>query len=128
LILISGIYIYSGYIKNIEQEFAKIIDEISDSIIKNHWDEANKKNEKLNALWDKCEKKLAMFNDHGDLDEIELEIADLNKSIFYTDAEHAQKAVEKITILFKRLVKNESFSLENILKSAHDRLSCHIML
>ena len=127
-VLISGMFMYSGYIKRLENDFIKIIDEISELVNKDQWDEAREKNKDLKDFWEKSEKKLSFFNDHGDLDEIRLEIGDLNESISYTDTEHSKKAIEEIRVLFERLVKNESFSLENILGLAHKGLFCHIML
>jgi len=128
LILISGMFVYSGYIKRVEQDFTKIIDEISDLVSKGQWEYAKKKSNDLNNLWEKSEKKLAIFNDHGDLDEIRLVIGDLEESISFTDTEHSKKAIESIRVLFERLIKNESLSLENILGLAHTGSFCHIML
>ena len=61
LILISGMFVYSGYIKRVEQDFTKIIDEISDLVSKGQWEYAKKKSNDLNNLWEKSEKKLALL-------------------------------------------------------------------
>ncbi len=128
VILISGMFLYSGYTKRVEQDFTKMIDEISDLVNKSQWEYAKEKINDLKDLWEKSEKKLAIFNDHGDLDEIRLVIGDLGESISFTDAEHSKKAIESIRVLFERLIKNESLSLENILELSHTCSFCHIML
>lgn len=127
-ILIGGIFLYSGYIKRTEKDFIEIIDEISELVEKDEWENSLQKFNELLHEWNNNENLLAMFNDHGDLDEIRLAIGDLGESISHEDEEHTQKAVEDIKVLIKRIAKNESFLLENILGLAHSRLSCHIML
>lgn len=126
--LLSGIFIYSGYIKNTEKNLSEIISELSENVTKGQWDESKNGFKKLKSIWGKNEKILAMFNDHEDLDEIRLSIGELGESISYENAEHSKKSIEDIRILLERLVKNESFSFENILGLAHKKVSCHIML
>ena len=127
-ILIMGVFVYSGYIKKIEKELINIIENISVLIESDEWGKSEHTFKELLKKWDKNEKILAMFNDHGDLDEIRLAIGDLKESVSHADSEHALKAIEDIKVLLERLAKNESLRLENILGLAHSRLFCHIML
>ena len=126
-IMISGIVGYSIYMKNFEEKLLNNIDEISVKLIEEDWENSYIEYEKMYHFWNKNEKILAMFNDHGDLDDIKLEIVDLNESIVHKDKEHSQKAVDNIKVLLKRLIKNESLSIENILKMSHIYTFCHIM-
>ncbi len=125
IVLLSG---YSIYIKKVEKEFIKTVDEISELVKKEDWDKVSKDFKKLVGEWDKKEALLSMLNDHEDLDEINLSINDLDKSISHKNKEHALKSLGEIKIKIQRLAENESFNLENILGLAHNRLSCHIML
>lgn len=118
-VMMSGIVAYSLYIKDFEDNLMAVTDNISKKINEDDWENSYKEYKKLVKIWKENEIMLAMFNDHGDLDEIELEITDLNESIVYKDAEHSLKALDNIKVLLKRLAKNESFSIENILKMSH---------
>ncbi len=126
-ILLTGIFIYSGYIEKIDHNLTKIINNIEEYISDENWDMSEKELKKLIDTWKKDEKMLAMFNDHEDLDKIRLAIGELSESIHHKDDEHSHKAIEDIKVLLERLVKNESFDLENILKLSQSGRLCHIM-
>ena len=126
-ILLTGIFIYSGYIEKIDRNLTKIISSIEEHVSDENWDMSEKELKKLINTWKKDEKNLAMFNDHEDLDKIRLAIGELSESIHHKDDEHSQKAIEDIKVLLERLVKNESFDLENILKLSQSERLCHIM-
>ena len=126
-ILLSGIFVYSGYIKNVDTSLTKIINDIEKAVSEEKWEISEKKLIDLSRSWNNYEKTLAMFNDHEDLDKIKLAIGELSECIHYNEDEHAQKAIEDIKILLERLVKNESFDLENILNSSQLDVICHIM-
>lgn len=126
-VMISGIVGYSFYMKNFEEKLLKNVDDISIKINEEDWESSHNEYKKMDRFWNKNKKILAMFNDHGDLDDIELEIVDLNESIVHKDKQHSLKAVDNIKVLLKRLAKNESFSIENILKMSHSYIFCHIM-
>ncbi len=126
-ILLTGIFIYSVYIEKIDRNLTKIISSIEEYVSDENWDMSEKELKKLIDTWKKDEKILAMFNDHEDLDKIRLAIGELSESVHHKDDEHSQKALEDIKVLLERLVKNESFDLENILNLSQSGRSCHIM-
>lgn len=126
-ILLTGIFIYSGYIEKIDHNLTKIISNLEEHISNKNWNMSEKELKKLINTWKKDEKVLAMFNDHEDLDKIKLTIAELTESIHFKDDQHSQKAIEDFKVLLERLVKNESFDLENILKLSQSGRLCHIM-
>ncbi len=128
VVLISGILTYCSYLKTTENDLRASINKIVEAINKNDWKKSYESYISLEKLWDENEGVLAMFNDHEELDEIELALGDLKESIFYEDSEHAQKAITEMKILLERLIKNESLSLGNILKVSHNGLFCHNML
>ena len=127
-ILITGVLTYSSYLMKAEGELISNIDEISDCVNREDWNDADEKTKALIEKWKKHEAILAMFNDHEDLDEIRLSIGDLKESISYNDSEHTTKAITQFKILLERLRKNESLSLENILGLARYSMSYHSML
>ena len=126
--LIGGILTYSAYLTRTEKGIVKEISEISDCVYNQKWKDAENKTRKLIENWEKTEKILSMFNDHGDLDEITLAISDMKESVSNQDEEHSYKAIAEIKILLERLKKNEEFSIENVLALSHCSLSCHNML
>ena len=126
-ILLTGIFIYSGYIEKIDHNLTKTINNIEEYVSDENWNMSEKELKKLIDAWKKDEKVLAMFNDHEDLDKIKLAIAELTECIHFKDDEHSQKAIEDFKVLLERLVKNESFDLENILKLSQSERLCHIM-
>lgn len=115
VILITGILTYCSYLRSVEDDLMMIIENISLEIHRNDWEKSKKNYELLDKKWDSSEKILAMFNDHGELDEIKLVIGDLKESISCENLEHALKSITEIEILLERLKKNESLTLENIL-------------
>ena len=128
IILIAGILVYSSTLKNIERDLLSDIEDISDSVNREDWVNANKQTKTLTEKWTKHEVILAMFNDHEDLDKIRLSIGNLKESISYKNSEQTKKAITEIKILLERLKKNDSLSLENILGLAQYSLSYHSML
>ena len=115
VILITGILTYCSYLRSVEDDLMMIIENISLEIHRNDWEKSKKNYELLDKKWDSSEKILAMFNDHGELDEIKLVIGDLKESISCENFEHTLKSITEIEILLERLRKNESLTLENIL-------------
>lgn len=105
-----------------------MVDGLSIEIDNQNWDNSHKKYEEIQKKWDENEGILAMFNDHGELDEIKLSLGELKESIMSKNTEHARKAVTETKIFLERLKKNETLNLENILKSSHNIIYCHIML
>lgn len=127
VILLTGIFIYSGYIEKIDHNLTKTINNIEEYVSTENWEMSEKELKKLINTWKNDEKILAMFNDHEDLDKIRLAVAQLSESIHHKEDEHSQIAIEEIKVLLERLVKNESFNLENILKLSQQVGLCHIM-
>ena len=115
VVLITGILTYCSYLRRIEDDLMVTIENISLEIHKNDWKKTKQNYELLYKKWNSSEKILAMFNDHGELDEIKLVIGDLKESISCENFEHALKSITEIEILLERLRKNESLTLENIL-------------
>lgn len=126
-ILLTGIFIYSWYIEKIDHNLTKIISDLEEHISNENWDMSEEELKKLIYTWENNEKILAMFNDHEDLDKIRLAISQLSESIHHEEDEHSQIAIEEIKVLLERLVKNESFDLENILNLSQSERLCHIM-
>ncbi len=128
LILLTGISIYSCYLGGTVKDIDKSIAQVSEFAYKRDWENCKKSTEKLVDIFDKNEAILAMFNDHEDVDNIKLSIAELKESVLHENFEHTFKALEETKILLERIEKNENLTLENILGLAHIGTHCHNML
>lgn len=128
ILVISGTLVYSGYVKRAEREVMDLLDDVKTTLATENWNDAENGYEKLNKIWNKHEKILAVFNDHEELDDIRLSFADLKESIAYKSKEYGQKAIERIKVILKRIRKNESLTIENVLSLSPVRCVFHIML
>lgn len=127
-ILIAGISVYSVYLENTTDDLLSNLDKVSECSYKEQWEECRHQTDKLIEIWIKNQPVLSMFNDHEDIDEINLSISALKESVKFEDTEHTFKSLEETKILIERIRKNETLSLENILRLSPDGLSCHNML
>jgi len=116
VILISGVSLYAVYLKNITSELSYILNDIFSLLEKEDWDKCDIKKDSLMEKWQKNESILAMFTDHEDVDKIKLSLGDLNEKISQKDKDEALISLSQIKIMLERFQKNESLTLENILK------------
>ncbi len=119
---------YSVYLIGLEEEFLDLAEKISVKASESNWDDSKKITKEMTDKWNANKGILSVFNDHEDLDRVELALGDLQDNISYKNEEYTQKAISDIKILLKRLKNNESLSIENILGLSHFVLSCHNML
>lgn len=127
-ILLTGISIYSYYLKGAVNDIYESIAQVSELTYNKDWENCKKSTEKLVNIFDKNEAILAMFNDHEDIDNLKLSIAELKESVLHENYEHTFKSLEETKILIERIEKNENLTLENILGLAHIGTHCHNML
>jgi len=127
-VLVIGVGTYSVYLKNTTLELSEALEGILDSLEIEDWKECEEKNRALLEKWQKSEATLAMFTDHEDIDKVKLSFGDLNESILEKDKTQALISLSQARILLERLKKNESISLENILKFSPVSSYWHSML
>ena len=128
VLLMTAIGIYSQYLDNAMEDIDEILNNISDTLNENNWSLCKEKTLKLSEIWDKNEPILAMFNDHEDIDKIKLAIGELKENVSQRNYEHTSKTLAETKILLERIKKNETLSLENILKVSHFKIISHNML
>ncbi len=112
---IAGILFYSFYLYGTVSEFEAKIEKISENAYNTDWNRCKKEIDILLSDWEKDEAILSMFNDHEDVDKLELAIRDLKESVSFKNREHTFKSISQIKALLERLRKNETLTLENIL-------------
>ena len=116
--IIIGVSIYATYLNNIAEDLEKTLDNLAEYTHDENWDESNKEIDKLLKKWSKNESVLAMFNDHEDVDNLKLSINELKKDVSFKDKKHISKTLTETKILLERLKKNETLTLENVLRLA----------
>jgi len=126
--LLLGISIYSNYLNNTIQSIEKCVEAINKTACQNEWQKCEEEVKELVGVWDTNESVLAMFNDHEDVDNIKLAIGELKESVLHKNYENTFQALTETKILLDRIRKNETFTLENILKVARFDVVSHNML
>ena len=126
--LMAGISIYSKYLDDAMNDIDECLKQISSYTNTNNWDTCKEKVYDLADIWNKNEPILAMFNDHEDVDKVKLAIGELKENVLLEEYAHTTKSLKETKILLERIKKNETLSLENILKVSHYDSNCHNML
>lgn len=127
-LLMTGIIIYSKYLVNAMEDIDECIKDITAHMHECDWIACRKKIYKLSEIWDKNESILAMFNDHEDVDKINLVIGELKDNAQQEGCERISELLVETKILLERIKKNQALTLENILKVSQLNEGCHNML
>ena len=117
VLMLTGFGIYIYYLTNTAEELVALINTISDLAKDENWEDCNSKVDNLMELWNRHEKVLCAFTDHGDLDEVKRSMNDLKESARYNDSQDTVMYSSVLLVLIDRLTENELPTLENILKT-----------
>ena len=113
--MLLGICLYSYYLTNVVDELIYSAKQIQQTASEKHWPDCSKNIKELTEKWDEHKKVLSFFTDHGDLDEVEQTISELQTCIQFYNATDATMYSAKLNVLLERLIENEMLTLENIL-------------
>ena len=116
--VVISVIIYATYLDNFAEDLNKILENLSEYTHNENWDKSEEEINDLLKKWSKNEAILAMFNDHEDVDNLKLSIYELKKDVFFKDKKHISKTLSETKILLERLKKNETLTLENVLRLA----------
>lgn len=117
VLMLTGFGIYIYYLTNTTEELVALINTISDLAKDENWEDCNSKVDNLMELWNRHEKVLCSFTDHGDLDEVKRSMNELKESARYNDSQDTVMYSSVLLVLIDRLTENELPTLENILKT-----------
>lgn len=117
VLMLTGFGVYIYYLTDITGELVSLINTVSDLAKEENWEECNDKVDNLMELWDRHEKVLCSFTDHGDLDEVKRSMNELKESARYNDPQDTVMYSSVLLVLIDRLTENELPTLENILKT-----------
>ena len=116
--VVISVIIYATYLDNFAEDLNKILENLSEYTHNENWDKSEEEINNLLKKWSKNESILAMFNDHEDVDNLKLSINELKKDVAFKDKKHVSKTLTETKILLERLKKNETLTLENVLRLA----------
>lgn len=114
--MLFGIGLYAIYLTNVVDEFMVSIHQIQKTATEKQWEECNKNADELAKKWETHKKMLCFFTDHGDLDEVEKTLSELQASVKFCNPSDAVMYSAMLHVLMQRLVDNEMPTLENILR------------
>ncbi len=114
-VMLTGFGIYIFYLNRTTDELNLTVKNISELAKNEEWEECSEETEKLVKIWNKHEKILCSFTDHGDLDEVKKTVNELKESVFFEDGHHTVMSSSVLLVLIDRLTENEMPNLENIL-------------
>lgn len=115
VLMLTGFGIYIFYLSNTTSELNSTVKNISELAKNEDWEECYKETEKLVNIWNKHEKILCSFTDHGDLDEVKRAVSELKESVLFEDGHHTVMSSSVLLVLIDRLTENEMPNIENIL-------------
>lgn len=117
VIMLSGFGAYIHYLTNTTGELTSIINSVSNLAKDEDWGACNQRVDNLMEIWNRHEKILCSFTDHGDLDTIKTSMNELKESARYEDAQETVMYASVLLVLIDRLTENEMPTLENILQT-----------
>ncbi len=113
--MLVGICLYAFHLTNVVGEFIDSINQIQKTATEKQWEECKKNMEELTKKWESRKKVLSFFTDHGDLDEVEKTLSELQTSVKFCNPSDAVMYSAMLHVLMERLIENEMPTLENIL-------------
>ena len=117
VLMLTGFGVYIYYLTDTTEELVTLVNNVSDLAKDEKWEECNGKVDNLMELWDRHEKILCAFTDHGDLDEVKRSMNELKESARFSDSQDTVMYSSVLLVLIDRLTENELPTLENILKT-----------
>lgn len=117
VIMLSGFGAYIHYLTNTTGELTSVINSVSNLAKDEDWGACNQRVDNLMEIWNRHEKILCSFTDHGDLDTIKTSMNELKESARYEDSQETVMYASVLLVLIDRLTENEMPTLENILQT-----------
>ena len=105
VLMLTGFGIYIFYLNNTTSELNSTVKNISELAKNEDWEECFKETEKLVNIWNKHEKILCSFTDHGDLDEVKRAVSELKESVLFEDEKGEILALYKVYEKDNKLIK-----------------------
>jgi len=102
------------YLNKVSQELGSLNDEIEKHIMDGNWDQAYKTTIELTNKWKDYSKKIKLFSNHQEIDNIEMELRKLPQYIKEETKDESLASAYVLKFLLYHIADLEKIKLENI--------------
>lgn len=118
-ILLSGVMIIAislsiKYLNKVSKNLGSINDDIELQISDEDWDKAYKSSIELKDKWKNYSKKIKLFSDHQEIDNIEMELWKLPQYIKENSKDEALATIHVLRFLLEHIAELEEIKMQNI--------------
>lgn len=102
------------YLNNVSQDLVRLNDEIEKSITNGNWDRAYNTTIELTEKWKDYSKKIKLFSNHDEIDNIEMELQKLPQYIKEKTKDESLASTYVLKFLLNHIADLEKVNIENI--------------
>lgn len=102
-------------LKNEAENLHTVLIELEKNIYAEEWEKAKDIGKTAEKQWDKYKKKWPMLIDHFEIDNVNINLAELQAYILSNDKTESLSRLAALKILIKHIPERESFIIQNIL-------------
>ena len=103
-----------SYLNKVSQDLGKLSGEIERDIIDDNWDKAYKASLEFTNKWEGYSKKINLFANHKEIDNIEMEISKLPQYIKERTKDESLACVHVLKFLLNHISELEKVKIQNI--------------
>lgn len=115
IIMVINIAFALNYLNKVSDDLGRLNDEIEQYITDNNWDKAYTSSIEYTEKWKDYSKKLKLFVDHQEMDQIEIELWKLPQYIKEKAKEESLASVHVLKFLVDHISELEKVNIQNIL-------------
>ena len=102
-------------LKNEAENLHTVLIELEKNIYAEEWEKAKNIGETIEKQWDKYKKIWPMLIDHFEIDNVNINLAELQAYILSNDKAESLSRLSALKVLIKHIPERESFTIQNIL-------------
>lgn len=102
-------------LKNEADNLHTVLIELEKNIYAEEWEKAKNIGETIEKQWDKYKKIWPMLIDHFEIDNVNINLAELQAYIISNDKTESLSRLAALKVLIKHIPERESFIIQNIL-------------
>ena len=114
VIMIITISFSISYLNKVSQDLGKLSDEIEQDIVDDNWDNAYKSFLEFTNKWEDYSKKIKLFANHQEIDNIEMEISKLRQYIKERTKDKSLASIHVLKFLLNHISELEKVKIQNI--------------
>ena len=112
--MITTMFFSIKYLAKVSQNLGRLNDEIEQNIIDDNWDEAYKTTLEFTDKWKDYSKKIKLFSNHQEIDNIEIELRKLPQYIKEMSKDESLASVNVLKFLLDHIAELEKIKIQNI--------------